>query len=70
MTPPKPTPWSAWLKAAAAASVTPAAFWRLSVCEWRALIGSAPAGAMTRAEFEALQGRFTDRFEETFHDPI
>lgn len=37
----------------------PAAFWRLSVREWRALASPAQA-AMSRAAFEALAQKFPD----------
>lgn len=53
------TPWGRWLAAAFAAGLTPEAFWRLSLKEWRALLG--PRGAMDRAGFEALARRFPDQ---------
>ncbi len=40
--------------------IAPAAFWRLSLKEWRAL--AAPGeSALTRAGFEALAARFPDQ---------
>lgn len=53
------TPWADWLRAAAALGVTPAAFWRLSVREWRALTAAADA-PLARNELEALMQRFPD----------
>lgn len=49
-------PWASWLQAAVLRfGLTPEAFWRLSLCEWRALTravsGTEP---MTRAGLEAL----------------
>lgn len=52
--------WAAALAAAARLGIAPAAFWRLSVAEWRALAGGS-AGAPTRAAFEALMCAHPDR---------
>lgn len=59
-------PWSALLATAARMGVTPEAFWRLSLVEWRLLAaGANPAPvAMARAELEALAARFPDRGSE------
>ncbi|WP_374390824.1 phage tail assembly chaperone [Brevundimonas sp.] len=38
------TPWAEMLRTAAALGITPEAFWRLSLREWRMLV-EAPAGA-------------------------
>jgi uncharacterized phage protein (TIGR02216 family) len=38
--------------------IPPAAFWRLSVAEWRMLTGG--AAALGRGEMEALMARFPD----------
>ena len=49
------TPWREMLRTAAAAGVTPEAFWRLSLREWR-MLAEAPgiAAPMGRGEFERL----------------
>lgn len=52
------TPWRAWLRAALAMGLTPAAFWRLSLREWRALAGV--SAQLDRTDFEALAARFPD----------
>jgi uncharacterized phage protein (TIGR02216 family) len=53
-------PWRQLLGAAMALGLSPAAFWRLSLREWRALVApSAPS--MTRGGFEALSKRFPDQ---------
>lgn len=54
------TPWGAWLRLACARGVAPAAFWRLSLAEWRALTRSDGEQPMTRAGLEALAARFPD----------
>ncbi|MEQ1817360.1 MAG: phage tail assembly chaperone [Terricaulis sp.] len=49
------------LAVACALGVSPAHFWRLSLCEWRALIGAKLGElALRRADFEALARRFPD----------
>lgn len=54
-------PWPAMLRLAARAGVTPEAFWRLSLKEWRMLTapmaGAAPLG---RAELERLAAAWPD----------
>ncbi|GAM98864.1 hypothetical protein U91I_02500 [alpha proteobacterium U9-1i] len=52
--------WSAWLKAAAFAGVTPEAFWRLSLREWRALTGAVDADVLSRTTFHELAKRYPD----------
>ena len=52
--------WAALLRAALAMGLTPEAFWRLSLAEWRALVGEAPL-APTRAAFEALAALHPDK---------
>ncbi|MGE0828019.1 MAG: phage tail assembly chaperone, partial [Hyphomonadaceae bacterium] len=54
------TPWSAWLRLAAAMGVAPAAFWRLSLKEWRALAAPATQSTFARSDFDALAARFPD----------
>lgn len=55
------TPWPVMLAVACALGVSPAHFWRLSLCEWRALIGAKLGElALRRADFEALARRFPD----------
>lgn len=51
--------WAGLLRAALAMGVTPEAFWRLSLAEWRALLG-ASAPVPTRAAFEALAALYPD----------
>ncbi|MCG8440999.1 MAG: phage tail assembly chaperone [Caulobacterales bacterium] len=54
--------WRDALSLACRLGVPPAAFWRLSLREWRAL--AAPVrgeGALSRADFEALARRYPDR---------
>lgn len=46
------------LCAAVAARIAPAAFWRLSLKEWRALTAT---DALTRAAFDALRARYPDK---------
>jgi uncharacterized phage protein (TIGR02216 family) len=53
------TPWRALLAAAAQLGVAPAAFWRLSLREWRAIAG-AHVDALSREAFHALATRFPD----------
>lgn len=61
-------PWAGMMRAAARLGVAPEAFWRLSLREWRWLadVGGV-AGAMGRAELEALMAAHPDRpaMEET-----
>lgn len=53
------TPWRRLLALSQTMGVAPAAFWRLSLKEWRALV--APGhDALTRAAFDALASRFPD----------
>lgn len=51
--------WAALLRVALAMGVTPEAFWRLSLAEWRALAGEAEP-TLTRAAFEALAALHPD----------
>jgi hypothetical protein len=53
------TPWAAWLAFAAACGVAPAAFWRLSLAEWRALT-PAEDRRLARDDLDALMRRFPD----------
>ncbi|WP_022698683.1 phage tail assembly chaperone [Euryhalocaulis caribicus] len=54
--------WRGALRAAAGMGLTPEAFWRLSVAEWRALNGE--GGGLKRAAFEALAARFPDKEDQ------
>ena len=47
------TPWALMLSTGARLGVAPAVFWRLSLCEWRALNARADT-SLSRAAFEAL----------------
>jgi len=53
------TPWPQLIRLAAQLGVTPEAFWRLSLAEWRALSGG-EAEALSRGQFDALTRRFPD----------
>ncbi len=46
-------PWGAMMRAALAAGLAPAAFWRLSLREWRWL-AERNDGALPRADFERM----------------
>ncbi len=48
------TPWPAMLRLAVTLTITPEAFWRLSLKEWRALTGGGEVEVLTRAGLEAL----------------
>jgi len=50
--------WAAALRRAATLGVAPAAFWRLSVAEWRAL--TAGEAGLGRGGLDALMRRFPD----------
>ncbi len=55
------TPWAGMLRTAVSAGVTPEAFWRLSLREWRLLVASpAATGPMGRGEFERLAEAWPD----------
>jgi len=47
------TPWPAMLRLAVSLNIGPEAFWRLSLKEWRVLVGGGDA-ALTRAGLDAL----------------
>ncbi|PVM92629.1 phage tail assembly chaperone [Caulobacter radicis] len=53
-------------RAAVAFAIPPAAFWRLSLKEWRALAGEGEVGgaAMGRPALAALMARFPDAMED------
>ncbi|MBB4083882.1 phage tail assembly chaperone [Brevundimonas lenta] len=55
------TPWAAMLRTAAALGVQPAAFWRLSLKEWR-MLTERPTGAepMRRCELERMAEAWPD----------
>lgn len=52
--------WSGRLRWAAQAGVTPEAFWRLSLAEWRALSGGEPSPVLGRRELEVLMAGHPD----------
>lgn len=53
--------WTAALRLAAERfGVGPDAFWRLSVREWRALVGDRQGGALGRAGLERLMAEWPD----------
>lgn len=53
--------WAEPLRLAARLGVTPEAFWRLSLPEWRALTESPPAPVPSRAALAALIARYPDK---------
>lgn len=55
--------WATPLRLAAALRIPPEAFWRLSLKEWRALVETPSAPALSRADLSALIARYPD--EET-----
>ncbi len=53
--------WAGALSLALRLGLTPEAFWRLSLAEWRALVAPlAPARPFDRAAFAALAARYPD----------
>jgi uncharacterized phage protein (TIGR02216 family) len=52
-------PWGPWLRGAVAMGLPPAAFWSLTVREWRALVGPADP-PLSRATLAALCAQFPD----------
>ncbi len=54
------TPWAAMLGEAARLGVTPEAFWRLSVREWRMLTERPDTGALGRSAFERMAEAWPD----------
>jgi hypothetical protein len=54
------TPWPAMLQVAKSIGVEPCSFWRLSLCEWRALLTPA-SDALSRKAFDALAKCFPDK---------
>jgi uncharacterized phage protein (TIGR02216 family) len=56
----EPTPWTRMLSVGVRLGVSPHAFWRLSLREWRALSVS-PDHALNRTAFEALAAAHPDK---------
>lgn len=55
------SPWPALLRLAVLRlGLTPDAFWRLSLTEWRALTQAPPADVLNRAELETLARAWPD----------
>lgn len=54
------TPWRALVSLGAQLGVAPAAFWRLSLSEWRALVAPAPHNTLPRNAFDAMAAQFPD----------
>ncbi|MES1202191.1 MAG: phage tail assembly chaperone [Pseudomonadota bacterium] len=54
------TPWPLWLSAARGLGLAPATFWRLAMCEWRALAAPSASNILSRGEFDALAARYPD----------
>ena len=53
------TPWPGLLRAAMAIGIAPEAFWRLSLCEWRAISGGG-GEVLGRGGFDELLRRYPD----------
>jgi uncharacterized phage protein (TIGR02216 family) len=53
--------WSAALALAARLGTSPEAFWRLSIVEWRALLGVETAAPLSRRELDTLMRDHPDR---------
>ncbi|MEE2567326.1 phage tail assembly chaperone [Hyphobacterium marinum] len=53
-------PFDDWLCLALRLGLMPAAFWRLSLKEWRALTAIGGAAVLDRTALEALRARFPD----------
>ena len=53
-------PWGEMIRRAALFGVEPAAFWRLSLKEWRWLVGGGEMSAMTGAGLERLAQAWPD----------
>ncbi len=57
----RPSPWGAMMRTAARLGISPAAFWRLSLAEWRMLTEGAAADApISWAALKALTERWPD----------
>jgi len=55
------TPWGPMLRTAALLGLTPPAFWRLSLSEWRMLTETSAASApLGRTEFERMAEAWPD----------
>jgi uncharacterized phage protein (TIGR02216 family) len=55
------TPWREMLSRAVFLGLCPGDFWRLSVAEWRVLVGLPQTGALGRAELRELMQLYPDR---------
>jgi uncharacterized phage protein (TIGR02216 family) len=57
----EPTQWARLLALSQTLHLAPSCFWRLSLKEWRALVGAGhDTLTLTRTDFEALTSRFPD----------
>lgn len=57
--------WAGMMRAAAAMGVSPQAFWRLSLREWRWLkAGAAGSASMGRADLDEMMRRWPDKEHE------
>ena len=54
------TPWRERLVEAGRLGIAPEAFWRLSLTEWRMLVGPAGGEALGRAAFDRLAEGWPD----------
>ena len=52
--------WLAALRAAARLGIAPREFWRLSLIEWRALVGSHDARPLSRSALAILMADYPD----------
>lgn len=53
--------WLAALRAASRLGIAPAAFWRLSLIEWRAMVGFADARPLSRRALQILMADYPDK---------
>tara|TARA_R110000868_G_scaffold108842_2_gene296768 strand:+ start:2957 stop:3139 length:183 start_codon:yes stop_codon:yes gene_type:complete len=53
--------WFAALRAAARLGIAPAEFWRLSLIEWRALVGPHDARPLSRRALQILMADYPDK---------
>tara|TARA_R110002072_G_scaffold105579_1_gene230808 strand:- start:444 stop:617 length:174 start_codon:yes stop_codon:yes gene_type:complete len=53
-------PFDDWLRLSVRIGIAPAAFWGLSLKEWRALTTSGGPEPLRRAELDALRAKFPD----------
>ena len=57
-------PWGEMMRAALSAGVPPAAFWCLSLREWRWLAGGPQGDSLVHFELEELMTQYPDRMQD------